>query len=75
MARNSAGSAISSWSQTTTGESIPEGVRPIQAEPRDTGRSILLRWLPPGVSSDFFSTFVITARLEQKNVFRNWYII
>lgn len=48
VARNSAGNVTSEWTELRTGESSPEGIRQLQYETRDTGRSILLRWSPPG---------------------------
>ena len=47
-ALNSAGHVTSEEAELRTGESSPDGVRQLQAEARDTGRSLLLRWSPPG---------------------------
>lgn len=47
-AHNSAGNVSSEGAEIRTGESSPEGVRPLRPETRDTGRSLLLTWLTPG---------------------------
>jgi len=47
-AHNSIGSVSSGWVELSTGESAPSNLRLIQSEPRANGRSILLKWLPPG---------------------------
>ena len=56
-ALNSAGHVTSEEAELRTGESSPDGVRQLQAEARDTGRSLLLRWSPPGKRTILYINF------------------
>lgn len=59
VAVNSAGSVISQWTQTTTGQAPPSGVGPFAIEKMDDGQSVILQWSEPAHPNGIINSYLI----------------